>query len=73
MNGDILTLLDFKKFYDFAVQQSADLCVGIKELLTPFSFGNVFFKGNFVTEIQEKPDIKMNILSGIYCFRPEGP
>jgi NDP-sugar pyrophosphorylase family protein len=30
----------------------------------------VFFEGNFVTEIQEKPDITMNILSGIYFFRP---
>jgi NDP-mannose synthase len=70
INGDILTLLDFGKFYNFAMKQPADLCVGIKELVTPFSFGNVFFEGNFVTGVQEKPDIKMNILSGIYFFRP---
>lgn len=71
MNGDILTLLDFGKFYQFANQQKTDLCVGVKELVTPFAFGNIFFDGNFVTGIQEKPNIKMNILAGIYFFRPE--
>ncbi|MDY6826530.1 MAG: sugar phosphate nucleotidyltransferase [Bacillota bacterium] len=71
MNGDILTLLDFGKFYDFAVQKEAMLTVAIKELITPFQFGRITTDGDFVASIEEKPDIKMNILAGIYIFKPQ--
>jgi len=71
MNGDVLTLLDFGKFYEFAKKQESLLTVGVKELITPFAFGNIFSEGDLVTGIQEKPDIKMNILAGVYCFHPE--
>ncbi|MBP6870600.1 MAG: NTP transferase domain-containing protein [Bacteroidales bacterium] len=71
MNGDILTLLDYKKFYDFAVKTGADLTISVKEYITPFQFGNIEFEGNYVTNIKEKPQIRMNVLAGIYIFRPE--
>ena len=71
MNGDILTLLDFGKFMEFAKAQKSLLTVGVKELITPFAFGNIFSEGDIVTGIQEKPDIKMNILAGVYSFNPE--
>ncbi len=71
MNGDILTLLDFKAFYDFAFHNRADLTITVKEYITPFQFGNIEFEGDFVTRIREKPDIKMNILAGIYIFKPD--
>jgi len=71
MNGDILTQLDFKKMYDFALSKDSMLTIGIKELITPFQFGNIFFEGDYVTGIQEKPDFKTNIIAGIYVFRPE--
>jgi NDP-mannose synthase len=71
MNGDILTQLDFKKMYDFALSKDSMLTIGIKELITPFQFGNIFFDGDYVTGIQEKPDIKTNIIAGIYVFKPE--
>jgi NDP-mannose synthase len=70
MNGDILTLLDYRKFYEFAVNINADLTVGIKEIITPFQFGNIFFEGDYVTGIKEKPDIKTTILAGIYVCKP---
>ena len=70
MNGDILTLMDFRKMYDFSISIKADLTVGIKEMIFPFAFGNIFYKGDFVADIEEKPDIKMKILSGIYIFTP---
>lgn len=70
MNGDILTLLDFGKLYDFALSNQAVLTVAIKRHITPFSFGNIFFDGNFVTGIEEKPDIVRYILAGIYVMRP---
>lgn len=71
MNGDILTQLDYKKMYDFAVSKGTDLTVGIKEIVTPFQFGNIFYDGDYVTGIEEKPNIRTKILAGIYIFKPE--
>lgn len=71
MNGDILTQLNYNNLYDFAVSKDSLLTVSVKEFVTPFQFGNIFFEGDYVTHIQEKPDIKTNILSGIYIFKPE--
>lgn len=70
INGDILTAMDFKKFYDFGSSKDANLVVGIKEIVTPFQFGNIFYEGDFVTGIQEKPDIRTNILAGICLIKP---
>lgn len=71
MNGDILTLLNFKELYDFAVNQKTKLTISIKEYSTPFAFGNIFYEGDYVTDIEEKPDIRHKILAGIYIFKPE--
>lgn len=71
MNGDILTLLNFKELYEFGCRNIADLTITIKEYITPFQFGNIEFEGDYVKTIKEKPDIKMNILAGIYIFKPE--
>lgn len=70
MNGDILSLIDFKKFYDFAISKEALLTIAIKEEITPFAFGNIFFDGDIVTGIEEKPNIVMYILAGIYIMKP---
>ncbi|MBN2070247.1 MAG: NTP transferase domain-containing protein [Candidatus Krumholzibacteriota bacterium] len=71
MNGDILTQLDFSRFYEFAITRETILTVGIKEIITPFQFGNIFYDGDFVTGIEEKPDIRTQVLAGIYIMRPE--
>ena len=47
------------------------LTLAIKKEITPFAFGNIFFDGDFVTQIQEKPDIILYILAGIYVLTPE--
>lgn len=70
MNGDILTLMDVSKFYQFAIAREADLVVAIKEIITPFQFGNIYYEGDYVTGIEEKPDIKTEILAGIYIMKP---
>lgn len=70
MNGDILTLLNFKNFYEFAVNIETDLVITTKEFVAPFAFGNIISEGIYVTDIEEKPDIKKNILAGIYVFKP---
>lgn len=71
MNGDILSNVDFRKFYDFASIMPSPLTIGIKKFITPFEFGNIEFEENFVTKIQEKPNFENYILSGIYVLKSE--
>ncbi|MEM4261172.1 MAG: sugar phosphate nucleotidyltransferase [Candidatus Woesearchaeota archaeon] len=71
MNGDILSLIDFSDLYEFAIKQNSFLTISIKKEITPYSFGNIFFDGNRVTGIQEKPNIVMYILAGIYVMKPD--
>ena len=70
MNGDILTSLNFKAFYDFAIKKDIDICLSIKKDITPYEFGNIIFKGDKVIEMQEKPDIVRYILAGVYVIDP---
>jgi NDP-mannose synthase len=71
MNGDILTLLNFSNLYQFALKQNTLLTITVKKEITPFAFGNIFFDGDYVTDIQEKPDIVRYILAGIYVMTPD--
>jgi len=70
MNGDILTLMDFGAFYRFALEKGQNLTIAIKKEIAPFAFGNIFFEGDLVTGIQEKPDFTVHILAGIYALKP---
>jgi NDP-sugar pyrophosphorylase family protein len=71
MNGDILSQINFEKFYSFAQAKGAMLTVAIKKILMPYAFGNIFFKEDFVTEIQEKPEFLTYALAGMYVMTPE--
>jgi len=71
MNGDILTRLNFTNMYKFALEKEAKLTIGVKKILTPFRFGNIESVGDYVTNIEEKPDIETNVLAGIYVMSPE--
>lgn len=71
MNGDILSLVKFDEMYNYALSQDSLLTISVKKEVTPFSFGNIFFDGNTVTGIEEKPDMITYILAGIYVMKPE--
>lgn len=71
MNGDILSLIDFSEMYNFALKQKSLLTISIKREVTPFAFGNIYYEGDIVTGIEEKPNIVMHILAGIYVMKPE--
>lgn len=71
MNGDILTLTDFSKLYKYAMSNEALLTLTIKKEITPYAFGNIYYEGDFVTDIEEKPDIITYILAGIYIMKPD--
>jgi NDP-mannose synthase len=70
MNGDILSLIDFGDFWKFAAEREAPLTVAVKKIITPYAFGNIYFDGDYVTGIEEKPDIVTYALAGIYVMRP---
>ena len=71
MNGDILTKLNFGALYEFALAQDSDLTVATKIITTPFRFGNVNVdSSNHIVGVEEKPELKFEILSGIYCMKP---
>jgi NDP-sugar pyrophosphorylase family protein len=70
MNGDVLTNADFSSVYENALKIDAELVVITKEIVTPFHFGRVISDGDFVTDVEEKPDVGMEILAGIYVMRP---
>jgi NDP-mannose synthase len=71
MNGDILSLIDFSNFFHFALEKGTPLTLAIKRFITPYAFGNIFFNGDFVTGIEEKPHLVTFALAGIYVVRPE--
>lgn len=71
MNGDILSLVDFDVMYRAAEANDALLTVGIKKIVTPYEFGNIYFDGDRVTRIEEKPDIITYALAGIYVMKPD--
>jgi len=70
MNGDILTTLNFRQCYERAVAADADLTVVTKEMVTPFNFGKVTSDGSYILAIEEKPDLRIEILAGIYVLKP---
>lgn len=71
MNGDILTLLDMKKMYDIACEKESLFVAGVKQIIMPYDFGNISFKGELITKIEEKPNIITYALAGVYVLKPE--
>ena len=70
VNGDILTNMNYKKMFDFANDKDSILTVGTKVITRPFEFGKIHQDGEYITGIEEKPDIKYEILAGIYIMKP---
>lgn len=71
MNGDVLTKADFSDIYKFSTEYNeSPLTIVTKIITTPFRFGNISSEGVYVTGVEEKPDLKFEILSGIYILKP---
>ena len=71
INGDILTTLDYSKLFEYSKIIDSDIVVGVKDVVAPFEFGQIISKDNYIIDIHEKPDLKMEILSGIYLLKPD--
>ncbi len=70
VNGDILTTLDFGVVHGFAATKDSPLLVVTREMITPFNFGKVVADGDYIREVEEKPDFRLEILAGIYVMKP---
>jgi len=70
MNGDILSNVDFGDIHRFAQSKDSLLTITIKKIIMPYAFGNIFFDGDRVTGIEEKPNIITHALAGIYVMKP---
>ena len=71
VNGDILTKLNYRNFYEFCCTRESSLTVATKVVVTPFRFGNVTADTeDFVVGLEEKPDLAMEVLAGIYGMTP---
>ncbi len=71
MNGDILTKANFREIFDFALSTEEVITVVTKIITTPFRFGSIISEGHRILKIEEKPNLKFEILSGIYIMKPE--
>lgn len=70
MNGDILTTMDFRRFYEYGCAQPSDFTIATKNIITPFNFGKVHTEGNRIVRVDEKPELYTEVLAGIYFMRP---
>jgi NDP-sugar pyrophosphorylase family protein len=68
MNGDILTNIDFNKLFDHARNLNTDFVVVTKELIMPFAFGKIYSNNHYITGVEEKPNIKNEIIAGLYVM-----
>jgi len=70
MNGDILSTIDFRRFVAHGDSVEGALTVATKQVRTPFNFGSVQGDGDRITGIEEKPDLLIEVIAGIYYIRP---
>ncbi len=71
LNGDILTNLDFARAYQHHCSHKGVLTIISKDVTFPLSYGNLVVEDGHVVQLQEKPDIRLEISAGIYIMSPD--
>jgi len=71
VNGDILTKLDFSRFYEFHLAEGAQMTVGGIEYRIQIPFGVIENDDGVVRGIAEKPTASYLVAGGIYALSPE--
>ena len=71
VNGDILTKLDFARFYSTHVSEGAAMTVGCIEYTVQIPYGVVEHKDGVVLGIKEKPTASYLVAAGIYALSPD--
>ena len=71
INGDLLTTLNFKSFWDFHNAAGYDFTLCGRPYKVKIPFGYPVIEGDIVTAFREKPELTHFVNSGIYCISPE--
>jgi NDP-sugar pyrophosphorylase family protein len=72
INGDLLTNINFEQFYDFFVEEDADLAVATIPYQVNLPYGILTISDeNEVESIKEKPSFTYHINTGIYFLKRE--
>jgi NDP-sugar pyrophosphorylase family protein len=70
INGDILTDLDFRELKKFHTEQQCALTLVTKAITMPLRYGIVQSENNKIVALQEKPDVSVEVVAGIYFCNP---
>jgi NDP-sugar pyrophosphorylase family protein len=69
MNGDILTDLNYKKFFLWHIKNKNDISVATYKRVSKINFGVLKYnKHKDITEFIEKPEYKFDVSMGIYVL-----
>jgi len=70
MNGDLLTDLDFKKLYNYHLENEALITVATYKRTAKIDFGviDIDKDKNVVIGFKEKPEYKLSVSMGVYVF-----
>lgn len=71
MNGDILAKVNFRAMLDFHLSHGASATMGVRQFSHTIPYGVVTLDGHHLTSIEEKPESKVFVSSGIYLLSPE--
>ena len=70
MNGDVLTTIDYGKFFDYHLRGDAELTIACYRANTKVDLGVLEFNGRHeLVGYREKPVIPYDVSMGIYAFR----
>jgi mannose-1-phosphate guanylyltransferase len=71
INSDIVTELDFRRFYEDAIRMKASLTLGTVHTSLACRYGVISAdETGVVKSFVEKPSLSVEILGGIYCLDP---
>ncbi|GFO53230.1 nucleoside-diphosphate-sugar pyrophosphorylase [Geomonas sp. Red276] len=72
MNGDILTTLDYAKFYRFHKEHGAPLTIALNQRPVKIDLGVIEINDNHeIVSFLEKPTLNYLVSMGIYMYEPE--
>ena len=71
MNADVLTTLDFGRFYEEGCATRAALTAVTSTVSMSLPYGRITGTGNRIDAVEEKPELQAEVLAGIYLLRDE--
>ena len=66
LNGDLVTNLDFRKIYEYHINNKAFLTIGVHRLTYQIPLGFLDMTNNIINNYIEKPEKKYNVSMGVY-------